>query len=132
MPLLGLTFYSNCPLKREGACHAVQGRGLILMQPRDKNIFPAEEAGVIKWADEGGRFVVSSPSVVYNGAAQLSEPFRGNITTDFSYEVFGADSQHVYYGTYRCIKRVSMDWDVLMSFGQEVSTGFNTRTNFIL
>ena len=45
---------------------------------------------------------------------QLTVPFRANIVTDFSYEVFGEDKHNVYYGTYRCAKRVTMDWDVLV------------------
>ena len=66
--------------------------------------------------------------MVYNGKTQLTEPFRANIVTDFPYEVFGEDKHNVYYGTYWCAKRVTMDWDVLVSFGQEVSTRFHTHT----
>ena len=68
---------------------------------------------MIKWADEGGRFVVSLPSVIYNGRKQLTEPFHGNIIPDLSYEVYGGDGNNVHYGRYRCIKRVPMGWDVL-------------------
>jgi len=85
---------------------------------------------VIKWADEGGRFVVCLPSVVYNGKTQLTEPFGGNLVTNFLYEVPGADN--VYYGTYRCIEKVTIDWDVLTSFGWEVSSGFCPRTRSTL
>jgi hypothetical protein len=93
------------------------------MVPRDKLIFPAWEVGAMKWADEGGRFVISLPSVIYNGKTQRTEPFRINIVTDSSYEVFVADKKAVYYhGSYRCIKRVPMDWEVLASLGQTVST----------
>jgi len=66
--------------------------------------------------------VVSLPSVVYNGRKQVTEPFRGDIIPDLSYEVFGGDENNVYYGRYRCIKRVPMGWDILSSFGKEVST----------
>jgi len=68
--------------------------------------------------------VVSLPPVIYNGKTQLTEPYRGNIVTDLSYGVFGADKPDVYYGTYKCVKKVAMDWDTLASFGQEVSTSF--------
>ena len=94
------------------------------MLQRDSYIFPAEEAGAIKWADKGGRFVVSLPSVIYDGKKQLTEPFNGNIVTDFSYEVFGAGQRNVHYGTYRCIKRFTAGWEVLESFGPEVSARF--------
>ena len=106
-----------------------QSRGLFLTSRRDKLVFPVKEAGAIKWAHKGGRFVVSLPSVIYNGKTQLTEPHRGNIITDFSYEVFKADKPELYYGTYRCIKKVTVDWDVLASFGQEVSTEFHARAN---
>lgn len=102
------------------------------MFPRDKHVFPTKEAGAIKWADRGGRFVVFLPSVIYNGKTQLTEPFPDNIVTGLSYEVFGEDEHRVHYGTYQCIKRVSMDWDALTSFGQEVSTGLHTRAKSAL
>lgn len=75
--------------------------------------------------------MVSLPSVIYNGKTQLTEPYRGNIVTDFSYGVFKSDKSDVYYGTYRCIKKVPMDWDTLASFGQEVSTRLHIRANFL-
>ena len=101
--------------------------GPFLTPPRDNHIFPTKEAGAIKWADKGGRFIVSLPSVIYNGKTQLTEPFRGDVVTDFLYDVFGADKQRVYYGTYQCVKRVPMNWEVLASFSQEVSTGSCTH-----
>ena len=62
--------------------------------------------------------------MIYDGKKQLTEPFTGNIFTDISYKVFGAENRNVYYGTYRCIKRVRVDWEVLASFGREVSARF--------
>jgi hypothetical protein len=65
--------------------------------------------------------VVALPSVIYNGKTQLTEPFHGNIVTDFLYEVF-VDANATYYGSYRCIKRAPVEWNVLTSLGQGVST----------
>ena len=77
--------------------------------PRDEYAFPVKEAGAIKWADKGGRFVVFLPPVIYNAKKQLTEPFHDNIVTDLLYEVFWEDQHNVYYGTYQCIKRVPID-----------------------
>ena len=73
--------------------------------------------------------MVSLPSVIYNGQTQLTEPYRGNIVTGSSYGVFRGEKSDVYYGTYRCIKKVPIDWDTLVSFGQEVSTRCRARVN---
>ncbi|KAF9778173.1 hypothetical protein BJ322DRAFT_1114425 [Thelephora terrestris] len=103
----------------------------ILLEPlpkkrKDNNIFPLKEAGAIKWADQGGRFVVALPSVIYNGKTQLTEPFHGNVVTDFLYEVF-VDANATYYGSYRCIKRAPVEWNVLTSLGQGFVTSFLNR-----
>lgn len=86
------------------------------------------EIGAIRWADKGERSVVLSPSVIYNnGKIQRTELPPANIVTDLLYETFSEDGRHVYYGTYRCIKRIPVDWDILTSFGKEVSTRLHTR-----
>lgn len=66
--------------------------------------------------------MISLPSVIYNGKAQLTELFHGHVVTDSVYEVFVADKDITYHGSYRCLKRAQMDWDILASFGQAVST----------
>ena len=48
--------------------------------------------------------------------------FRKETIENCLYELFGVDEHCTYYGSYRCIKMVSMDWTELTSLGQEVSS----------
>ena len=107
-----------------------QSRDLFLMLLRNEFIFPAKEAGAIKWADRNKRFVVSPPLVMHSGKRQPAVPFLLSIIGDLSHEDFEGEEQTVYYGTYRCIKNVSTDWGVPTSFGQEVSTRLCTRGKY--
>ena len=79
---------------------------------------------MIKWANDGGGCVVPCPPVVYNGGKNLAERARKGVTENGLYELFGADGDCNYYGTYRCIKVTTMDWDRLKSLGQEVRGRF--------
>ena len=38
-----------------------------------------------------------------------------------TYELFGVKSHCIYYGTYSCVKVVTMNWGALSSLGREVS-----------
>ena len=61
--------------------------------------------------------------MVYDGQKQSTEPPPRTIVTDFLYEVFVLEDKTIFYcGSYRCIKKTPIDWDVLTSLGQEVST----------
>lgn len=60
------------------------------------------------------------PPVVYDGGRHVVERACKGIIENGSYELFGVDGGCTYYGTYRCIKVTTMDWDKLKSLGQEV------------
>ena len=103
----------------------------ILIFSKDKYAFPTKEAGAIVWAQERGRSVISLPSVVYNGRTQLREPFKSDIITGLSYELFLSGSNIpekniTYFGSYQCVEKVPVDWSVMTSLGGGVSTTSRT------
>ena len=77
---------------------------------------------VIKWANEGGACVVPFPPVVCMGNHGSLSRSRGERIENCLHELFGVDGRCTYYGSYRCIKIVTMDWAELTSLGQEVSS----------
>lgn len=71
--------------------------------------------------------MVPLPSVVYNGKNQTTEAFRRKPVANHSYEFCGVDKSNrrsrVYYGTYHCVRVITIDWEQLMALDQEVSIG---------
>ena len=110
--------------------HRSRSFGRLLMKQSHKYILSANGANTIKWANQGGGCVVPYPPVVYNGRKHLAEKSRKETIEGRSYELFGVDGHCIYYGTYRCIKVATMDWDELKSLGQEVSIRSLVYTKF--
>lgn len=75
---------------------------------------------MIKWVNGGGACVIPFPPVIYNGQKHVVETSRNETAENCLYELFGVNGHRVYYGTFRCIKLVIMDWTDLTSLGQEV------------
>ena len=57
-----------------------------------------------------------------NGNHNNVKRFRKEIIENRLYELFRVDGYCAYYGSFRCIKMVTMDWTEFMSLGQEVSS----------
>ena len=68
--------------------------------------------------------MVPFPPAVYSGSTHAVEKIHKGTVENRSFELFGVDGHLVYYGTYRCIKVVTMDWNALRTLDSEVSTWF--------
>ena len=65
--------------------------------------------------------MIPLPPVVYNGRKHVAEKSPEGSMEGCSYELFGVDGRCIYYGTYSCVKVVTMNWGALSSLGRKVS-----------
>ncbi|KAF9778183.1 hypothetical protein BJ322DRAFT_501297 [Thelephora terrestris] len=104
-------------------------RGVTIETRKGKSILYVNGDNTIQWANKGGGCVVPFPPAIYNGKTHVVEQSHNGTVENRPFELFGADGHVIYYGTYRCIKVVSMNWGALIScLGQEFSNAFLETT----
>ena len=101
--------------------HRLWSPRCLLTRRSKKTILSVNGDNIIKWANKGGVCVIPLPPVVYNGRKHVAEKSPKGSMAGRTYELFGVESHCIYYGTYSCVKVVTMNWGALSSLGREVS-----------